>query len=76
MSDNQQPGIVLFLGMVRRGEFESLQKHGLRLGILVDTNSKTRLGDVSQFVVVERFDLSRCKGTRYRNVFGCRERLR
>ena len=58
MSNHSQPGIVLFLGMVRRGEFESLQKHGLRLGILVDTNSKTRLGDVSQFVVVERFDFS------------------
>ena len=53
------PGIVLFLGMVRRGEFENLQKRGLRLGILIDTNSKTRLGDVSQFVVVERFDFSR-----------------
>ena len=59
MSNNSQPGIVLFLGMVRRGEFESLQKHGLRLGILVDTNSKTRLADVSQFVIVERFDFSR-----------------
>ncbi|HAO77588.1 MAG TPA: hypothetical protein DCQ92_01190 [Verrucomicrobia subdivision 3 bacterium] len=56
---NSQPGIVLFLGMVRRGEFENLQKRGLRLGILVDTNSKTRIGDVSQFVVVERFDFSR-----------------
>ncbi|HEY5041135.1 MAG TPA: hypothetical protein VIK53_03960 [Verrucomicrobiae bacterium] len=54
-----QPGIVLFLGAVRRGEFENLQKHGLRLGILIDTNSKARLGDVSQFVVVERFDFSR-----------------
>jgi biotin carboxylase len=54
-----KPGIVLFLGMVRRGEFESLQKHGLPLGILVDTNSKARLGDVSQFVFVERFDFSR-----------------
>ncbi|MDB6110248.1 MAG: hypothetical protein JWR69_1998 [Pedosphaera sp.] len=51
--------MVLFLGMVRRGEFESLQKQGLPLGILVDTNSKARLGDVSQFVVVERFDFSR-----------------
>ena len=59
MTATSQPGIVLFLGMVRRGEFENLQKHGLRLGILVDTNSKTRLGDVSQFVVVERFDFSR-----------------
>src|SRR3978361_1669284 len=53
------PGIVLFLGMVRRGEFESLEKRGLPLGILVDTNSKARLGDVSKFVVVERFDFSR-----------------
>ena len=37
-----KPGIVLFLGAVRRGEFENLQKHGLQLGILVDTNSKAR----------------------------------
>lgn len=54
-----KPGIVLFLGMVRRGEFESLEKHGLPLGILVDTNSKARPGDVSRFVIVERFDFSR-----------------
>lgn len=53
------PGIVLFLGMARRGEFESLEKRGLKLGILVDTNSKARLGDVSNFVVVENFDFSR-----------------
>ena len=52
-------GVVLFLGMVRRGEFESLQSRGLRLGVLVDTNSKHRLGDVSGFAVVERFDFSR-----------------
>src|SRR5436190_1984853 len=45
--------------MVRRGEFESLQDRGLRLGILIDTNSKHRLGDVSRFAVVERFDFSR-----------------
>ena len=45
--------------MVRRGEFESLQERGLPLGILVDTNSKARLGDVSKFVFVERFDFSR-----------------
>jgi hypothetical protein len=32
-------GIVLFVGMVRRGEFESLQKRGLPLGVLADTNS-------------------------------------
>ena len=52
-------GIVLFVGMVRRGEFESLQKRGLPLGVLADTNSKHRLGDVSGFKVVERFDFSR-----------------
>ena len=52
-------GIVLFLGMVRRGEFESLQGRGLSLGVLVDTNSKQRLADVSRFAFVERFDFSR-----------------
>ncbi len=57
--NSSKPGLVLFLGMVRRGEFESLEKHGLPLGILVDTNSKARLGDVSKFVFVERFDFSR-----------------
>lgn len=51
--------IVLFLGMVRRGEFESLQARGLPLGVLVDTNSKQRLADVSQFALVEHFDFSR-----------------
>ena len=58
-TSTSQPGIVLFLGAVRRGEFENLQKRGLRLGILIDTNSKARFGDVSQFVFVERFDFSR-----------------
>src|SRR5882724_8745256 len=58
-TDPSQPGLVLFLGMVRRGEFESLQNRGLPLGILVDTNSKHKLADVSQFVTVERFDFSR-----------------
>ncbi|MCX5646926.1 MAG: hypothetical protein NTZ17_19940 [Phycisphaerae bacterium] len=54
-----ESGIVLFVGMVRRGEFESLQKRGVPLGVLADTNSKHRLADVSGFVVVERFDFSR-----------------
>jgi ATP-grasp domain/L-amino acid ligase C-terminal domain 2 len=54
-----KPGLVLFLGMVRRGEFESLERHGQPLGVLVDTNSKARLGDVSRFAFVERFDFSR-----------------
>src|SRR5258706_10303859 len=54
-----KPGIVLFMGAVRRGEFESLQKRDLPLGLLLDTNSKARLGDVSGFALVERFDFSR-----------------
>ncbi len=51
--------LVLFLGMVRRGEFESLQASGIPLGVLVDTNSKQRLAATSGFVVVEHFDFSR-----------------
>src|SRR5437667_12330619 len=58
-SSSPNSGLVLFLGMVRRGEFESLQNRGLPLGILVDTNSKARLGDVSRFALVEKFDFSR-----------------
>lgn len=52
-------GIVLFLGAVRRGEYESLQNRGLPLGILIDTNSKHRMPDFSKFALVERFDFSR-----------------
>ena len=59
MSLTVESGIVLFVGMVRRGEFEGLQKHGLPLGVLADTNSKHRLADVSGFAVVERFDFFR-----------------
>jgi biotin carboxylase len=47
------------MGMIRRGEFESIRDRGLPCGILVDSNSKARLGDVSGFVLVERFDFSR-----------------
>jgi biotin carboxylase len=54
-----QHGLVLFLGMVRRGEFESLRGRGIPLGVVVDTNNKQRLADTSGFVVVERFDFSR-----------------
>lgn len=52
-------GIVLFMGTVRRGEFETFLKRDLSLGLLLDTNSKARLGDVSGFAFVERFDFSR-----------------
>src|SRR5882724_6908545 len=51
--------LVLFLGMVRRGEFETLQARGLKLGVLVDSNAKQRLADVSKFAFVETFDFSR-----------------
>jgi len=54
-----QSGMVLFMGMVRRGEYESLRKRGLPLGVLVDVNSRHALADVSGFVLVERFDFSR-----------------
>jgi biotin carboxylase len=54
-----EKGIVLFMGMVRRGEYENLQKRNIPLGILVDTNSRHRLGDVSEFVFFELFDFSR-----------------
>ena len=54
-----EPGIVLFMGIARRGEFEGIRDRGVPCGILVDTNNKGRLGDVSGFAVVERFDFSR-----------------
>ena len=67
-------GIVLFLGMARRGECESLQKRGLPLGILVDSNNKQRLADVSVFALVERFDFSRPVGELVEAVRGIQER--
>lgn len=54
-----EPGIALFLGTVRRGEYETLLRRGISLGVLVDTNSKHKLADVSGFALVERFDFSR-----------------
>ena len=51
--------MVLFIGMVRRGEFETLQRRGVPLGVLVDSNSKHRLADVSGFAHVSHFDFSR-----------------
>jgi biotin carboxylase len=60
--------------MVRRGEFETLQNRGLPLGVLVDTNSKHRLGDVSRFAVVERFDFSRPLPELINAVYGIQSR--
>ncbi len=70
-----ESGIVLFLGMVRRGEYETLQERGLALGVLVDTNNKQRLADVSQFKVVEHFDFSRPLEELVAAVRGVQERL-
>jgi hypothetical protein len=52
-------GLVLYLGVVRRGEYESLLDLGLPLGVLVDTNTPLRLVDTSRFALVQRFDFSR-----------------
>ena len=68
-------GIVLFMGMMRRGEYETLQSRGLPLGILVDTNNKQRLGDVSKFALVEHFDFSRPESDLLEVVKGIRSRL-
>jgi biotin carboxylase len=59
MSPTVDAGVILYVGMVRRGEFETFQDRELPLGLLLDTNSKARLGDVSGFAFVERFDFSR-----------------
>ena len=49
-------GIVLFLGALRHGEFESLIRRNIPCGALLDTNTKLHLPDLAQFQVVERFD--------------------
>lgn len=54
-------GLVLFLGAVRRGEFESLLRRGYPCGVLLDLNTKLKLGDLSSFRVIEHFDFSRPK---------------
>jgi hypothetical protein len=52
-------GIVLFLGALRHGEFESLLSRGIPCGALLDSNTKLHLPDLSQFQMVERFDFLR-----------------
>ena len=54
-----QNGIVLFLGALRHGEFESLLRRGIPCGALIDSNTKLHLPDLAQFQVVERFDFLR-----------------
>jgi len=52
-------GIVLFLGALRHGEFESLLGRGIPCGALIDSNTKLHLPDLVRFQVVERFDFLR-----------------
>ncbi len=54
-------GMALFLGAVRRGEFETLLARGIPCGVLLDANTKLKLGDLSAFRVVEEFDYTRPK---------------
>ena len=52
-------GIVLFLGALRHGEFESLLRRGIPCGALIDSNTKLHIPDLNQFQMVERFDFLR-----------------
>ena len=52
-------GIVLFLGALRHGEFESLLERDIPCGALIDSNTKLHLPDLGRFQVVERFDFLR-----------------
>ena len=52
-------GIVLFLGALRHGEFESLISRGIPCGALIDSNTRLHLPDLARFKVVERFDFLR-----------------
>jgi biotin carboxylase len=54
-----QSGIVLFLGALRHGEFESLLRQDIPCGALIDSNTKLHLPDLARFQVVERFDFLR-----------------
>jgi biotin carboxylase len=54
-----QSGIVLFLGALRHGEFESLLRRGIPCGALIDSNTKLHVPDLARFHVVERFDFLR-----------------
>lgn len=50
--------LVLFIGIVRRGEFESLKQRGLAVGVIIDTNWALKLPDFKQLDVVHYCDLN------------------
>lgn len=50
--------LVLFIGIVRRGEFESLKRRGLAVGAIIDTNWSLKLPDFTRLDVVQYCDLN------------------
>lgn len=50
--------LVLFVGIVRRGEFESLKRRGLAVGVIIDTNWALKLPDFEQLDVIHYCDLN------------------
>lgn len=50
--------LVLFIGIVRRGEFESLKRRGIAVGVIIDTNWALKLPDFTQLDVVHYCDLN------------------
>lgn len=53
----KQP-LALFIGVARKGEFESLKRHGIDVGVIIDTNWALRQPDVTQFAVVQYCDFN------------------
>lgn len=53
-----QKQLVLFIGIVRRGEFESLKRQGLAVGVILDTNWALKLPDFQQLDAVQSCDLN------------------
>lgn len=48
--------LTLYIGTVRRGEFESLLQRDVSVGVIIDTNSSIKLADLNSFRVVEYCD--------------------
>lgn len=54
----QKKPLVLYIGVVRQNEFESLMQREIPLGVILDTNSTLRPADLKAFCVVEHSDFS------------------
>jgi biotin carboxylase len=59
-----RPGLVLFLGNVRRGECETLLERDLAVGIIADEGT-SKLADLSRFAVVRKADFKKDPGAVY-----------